>query len=171
MIPTTDMTFYARWIDKEYVVTYNANGGTFGDGNATATEVVPNGYKITSAPDISQATHSSCTADTTTWYTDRECLSVFDKDNSTISKAMMLYVKWVKDVDDGFKVNGDGTVLYEYTGKSAEVIIPSTVRTIAARAFKDLSMVESITIPAEVADIREDAFRRILITFTQKKIC
>ena len=158
MIPTSNMTFYARWIDREYVVTYNANGGTFRDGSPTVTEIVPSGQKLTSAPDISQATHSSCTADTTTWYRDKECLNVFDKDSSTISKSMMLYVKWTKDVDGGFKVNGDGTVLYEYTGKNAEVVIPSTVRTIAARAFKDLSMVESITIPAEVADIREDAF-------------
>ena len=49
-------------------------------------------------------------------------------------------------------------MLYEFNGEQTDVEIPSTVKIIAAEAFSDMKNIEKITLPAGIADIKENAF-------------
>ena len=53
----------------------------------------------------------------------------------------------------------DGTTLTAYTGSASSVTIPEGVVTIASNAFKDKSMVTSITLPSTLTTIKNYAFR------------
>ena len=161
-IPTSNKVYYARWEDRRYVVTFEANGGTFSGANqglGTVTTKVLRGEAIPEAdfPTIDQTSFTGFTVDSENWYTDQEGLNLFDK-STTISAPKTLYKKWYQITDQGFMISADGRVLYSYSGTGADVTIPSTVTIIASNAFADMSEVESITLPAGLADVKADAF-------------
>jgi hypothetical protein len=58
----------------------------------------------------------------------------------------------------------DGTTLTAYTGSASSVTIPEGVVTIASNAFKDKSMVTSITLPSTLTTIKNYAFRGSSVT-------
>ena len=64
-----------------------------------------------------------------------------------------------KDIRDGndYLVVGDG-VLLAYKGNDKKVVIPDTVKHIAAGAFSGNKQLESLVIPGSVSDIGEEAF-------------
>ncbi len=155
-IPTEDKYYYARWEDKEYTITFHANGGKFENGLETKTAVVTRDFTIEETMYPTSFTYDGYTTDEN-WYVDQECLEIFDE-NTAIVEAKTLYKKWSNVDDGGFEISADGRVLYSFTGTQSEVVIPSTVKIIAAGAFQDLQHVESITLPAGISDIKENAF-------------
>lgn len=157
-IPTAAMTFTAKWENRKYTVTFHANGGVFTtNGQETYTKEIDRGTQIQESdyPEINTV-YGSYTVETDTWYTDQTCLVPFDK-TTEINEPVTLYKKWYQ-VSDGFMISADGRVLYQFTGEQTEVKIPSTVTIIAAEAFSDMKNIEKITLPAGIADIKENAF-------------
>lgn len=157
-IPTKSMTFTSAWEDRKYVVTFHANGGIFTtNGQETYTKEIERGTQIqvSDYPEIN-AVYGSYTVEADTWYTDQECLVPFEK-NTEINAPITLYKKWYED-SKGFMISADGRVLYKFSGEQTEVEIPSTVKIIAAEAFSDMKNIEKITLPAGIADIKENAF-------------
>lgn len=164
LIPIESMVYLADFKNSEYTVYFHANGGNFEGGDATdgtletQTRIVTNGEKIDTNdyPTVKSDSYEGYTLEAGTWYKDQTCLEAFDEDSTVIS-TLNLYAKWAKD-ESGFKMNPGGTVLYSYGGTASNVEIPSTVKVIATGAFTDLSRAESITLPAGISDIRENAF-------------
>lgn len=158
-IPIRPRVFKARWESTKYTVTFNANGGKFNGSEAstTKTEWVYKGNSISEYPEIDQDSYQGNEVDLENWYTDKECLNIYDKATSSVTSNLTLYKKWTH-IDKGFMLSADGTVLYKFNGDQSEVVIPSTVRTIASEAFPDVDNIKSITLPAGIADIKENAF-------------
>ncbi len=156
-IPTENMTFTSAWENRKYVVTFHANGGIFNtNGQGTYTEEIPKGTQIGTYPEVNP-TYGSYTVEPDTWYTDQECLVPFVQ-TTEINSPITLYKKWYEVTDKGFMISADGRVLYKFNGEQAEIEIPSTVKIIAAEAFSDMKNIEKITLPAGIADIKENAF-------------
>ena len=57
-----------------------------------------------------------------------------------------------------FRLSNDQKILIQYTGTDASPVIPATVKTIGAAAFKDNNTMTSIKIPKTVTEIRDRAF-------------
>ena len=173
VIPTSPKTFYAIWDIREYTVTFNANGGTFTDGNTKKTASVLRGKTIEedgeTYPEVDATSLTGYSVEADNWYTDQECLSVYDK-TTQITKSTTIYKKWYTITDKGFMISADGRVLYGFTGSQEEVVIPSSIKIIASGAFSDLSKVSSIVLPAGVADIKENAFSGALAISREIKI-
>ncbi len=152
-------------------VTFSMNGGnfygTYNDyefKNQSPVLVLDSKEKIASFPSDKGASYNSYKTDKETWYTDKECLTVFDKE-SEIIKSVTLYKKWYNITSDGttladkgFYISPDGTVLYKYDGSEINVEIPDTVTTIAAGAFEALEEVRGITLPPNIERIDDNAF-------------
>ena len=152
-------------------VTFSMNGGnfygTYNDyefKNQSPVLVLDSKEKIASFPSDKGASYNSYKTDKETWYTDKECLTVFDKE-SEITKSVTLYKKWYHITSDGttladkgFYISPDGTVLYKYDGSEINVEIPDTVTTIAAGAFEALEEVRGITLPPNIERIDDNAF-------------
>jgi len=49
-------------------------------------------------------------------------------------------------------------VLTSYTGSDADVTVPNTVTTVAAKAFSNLQTLRSVTLPNSVTEVKSDAF-------------
>ncbi len=152
-------------------VTFSMNGGnfygTYNDyefKNQSPVLVLDSKEKIASFPSDKGASYNSYKTDKETWYTDKECLTVFDKE-SEITESVTLYKKWYYITSDGttladkgFYISPDGTVLYKYDGSEINVEIPNTVTTIAAGAFETLEEVRGITLPPNIERIDDNAF-------------
>ncbi|MBR1629109.1 MAG: leucine-rich repeat protein [Lachnospiraceae bacterium] len=61
--------------------------------------------------------------------------------------------------DSGFVTSNSGRTLEKYTGSSSNVIVPNGITTIASNAFSEASAVNSVTLPATLSSLRQDAFR------------
>ena len=156
-IPTKPMTFTSAWENRKYTVTFHANGGIFTtNGQGTDTEDILRGEAIGTYPEVNP-TYGSYTVEPDTWYTDQECLVPFEK-TTEINAPITLYKKWYEVNDKGFMISADGRVLYKFSGEQTDIEIPSTVKIIAAEAFSDMKNIEKITLPAGIADIKENAF-------------
>lgn len=157
MAVNQDMTFYAVWKQKEYTVTFDANGAAYTPGSNTLSVQVPTGQSLAQNqyPDGTFA-YDSCETDDK-WYTDKTCLSVYDT-SSVVTSDITLFKKWTRKTEEGFTLSVDGTVLYNFDGDQEEVVIPATVTTIATDAFSDMRNIKRITLPARLGDIKENAF-------------
>ena len=58
---------------------------------------------------------------------------------------------------DGFLIHGGR--LYIYDGHSTELRIPDGVETVASGAFRNNSILKSVTVPDTVTEIESEAFR------------
>ena len=68
--------------------------------------------------------------------------------------------RWLRNADEEFLVVGDG-VLVQYTGNSANITIPETVKRIHDYLFADVTAeISTITIPSSVEYISKEAFAK-----------
>ena len=159
IIPTKDMVFRAKWDTTQYKVTFHANGGKFDDTSTVTSDYIFSGKPIVNYPTINKDSYSGYTVEEDNWYTDKECLTLYQKETNGVETAVTgditLYKRWTYITEKGFKMNPEGTVLYSFTGDQSEVMIPPTVKIIAKGAFADMKNIKSITLPAEIADIKE----------------
>ena len=65
---------------------------------------------------------------------------------------------WIKNLQEDFVIVGDG-ILFLYQGKETEVVIPSTVNTVASEAFQANEKITSVVIPDSVSEIDSHAFK------------
>jgi len=144
-------------------ITFSMNGGTFSgayngyDFNGkTPVLVLDNNKKIDIYPDDQYASYSGYETEKGKWYTDKECIEEFDKE-SRITKSITVYKKWY-DRENGFYLNPDKTVLYQYDGDEKLVRIPDTVTTIAANAFEHLENTRGIVLPKSIETVYDNAF-------------
>lgn len=158
-----------------HVVTFSMNGGTFkGEYNGysfqdkTPVLVIGHDKAISSFPSDGLASYSGYKTEANTWYTDRECLTKYDVDQS-VTESFTLYKKWYNITSDGttlapegFHISADGKVLYQYDGDDALVEIPQTVTVIADGAFDNLDQnVRGIVLPGEITKVGADPFGNV----------
>jgi len=171
---TEDMTLYARFEEKGYTVVFHMNGGGFTGNyaNTSYTDAASLKKKIAVGKGISASDYpengksasfkySSYSTDSN-WYTDKECLNVYAKKNSSgndtvLNGDLTLYKRWYY-TSSGFTMNPAGNILYKYNGNVADVVIPASVTTIAANAFASVGSISSITLPDNIADVKPNAF-------------
>ena len=158
-------------VNKTCTVTFNMNGGTYNGEynsyefkNTTPVIVINGGETISTFPNEKFAEYTGYKTEKDTWYTDKECTQVFDK-NEEITDSITLYKKWYRITSDGekpaakgFCMNPEGTVLYKYDGNETNVVIPNTVNIIADEAFCDMENIRGITLPEEIDEIGEKTF-------------
>lgn len=169
-----NLTLYAQWEKDGYTVTFDMNGGKYSgtfDGkeynNVTSVKIKAekgNGIEKTDYPEYeSDAVFKYAGYNTDSdWYTDKSCLLKYSKTNSNgdvkeVKKNITLYKKWYATTS-GFTMNVKKTVLYKYSGSAGDVVIPSTVTTIADDAFTNVSAVTSVALPDNLTSIESDAF-------------
>lgn len=97
---TSDLTLYAKWVVSEYKVTFN--GTTLSDVE------VKHGERIEKPSNPTKAGYTFVG-----WYSDNACTTVFDFENTIITKDTTIYALFKKindssDIDD--KGNGSGNV-------------------------------------------------------------
>ena len=95
MAVNQDMTFYAVWKQKEYTVTFDANGAAYTPGSNTLSVQVLTGQSLAQNqyPDGTFAYDSYETDDK--WYMDKTCLSVYDT-SSVVTSDITLFKKWTR---------------------------------------------------------------------------
>ena len=70
--------------------------------------------------------------------------------------------RWLRNIDDEFVVVGDG-VLTAYTGDSANITIPETVKRIPDYRFASVTTeISTVTIPSSVEYISKEAFAKLV---------
>lgn len=145
-------------------VTFSMNGGMFSGeyngynfDNRTPVLVLDNNKTIDTYPDDQYAKYAGYQTEKGIWYTDKECIEEFDK-NSRITKSTTIYKKWYSE-EDGFYLNPDKTVLYQYEGEEKLVQIPDTVTTIAPNAFENLGNTRGIVLSKNIETVYDNAFR------------
>ena len=97
---------------------------------------------------VSEATQNSGTAD----QADTREAAVDKTETATAAPKKL-------SSDSGFVTSNSGRTLEKYTGSSSNVIIPNGITTIASNAFSEASSVNSVTLPATLSSLRQDAFR------------
>ena len=117
---TSDLTLYAVWI-RQYIVTFNANGGT-----GTVADIVTTSTTATvpvnafSRPGYIFTGWNSAADGSGTSYTEGQSL--------TLSTDMTLYAVWIRQYTVSFSANGG-------TGTIASIVTTSTTATVPANAF------------------------------------
>lgn len=91
---TEDVTLYAKWAPIEYEVTFNGNGGKFGNIStkkikANYDSIIP-AELIPSDADLAQGGYTF----TGKWYTDKECTTEWRLESDTVKGNMNLYAGW-----------------------------------------------------------------------------
>lgn len=149
--------------EETSTVTFSMNGGVFdGEYNGysfnkqTPVLVIDNNKAIDIYPDDKYASYEGYETENEKWYTDKECLEEFDKE-SRVSESLTIYKKWYS-VENGFYLNPDKTVLYQYDGGEKLVQIPDTVTAIAPNAFESLENVRGIVLPENIEKVYDNAF-------------
>lgn len=149
--------------EETSTVTFSMNGGTFNGEyngyrfeNQTPVLVIDNDKMIDHYPDDQYASYAGYETQKGTWYTDKECISEFDK-KSSISESITIYKKWYS-TENGFSLNPDKTVLYRYSGDEKLVRIPDSVTTIAPNAFESIDNIRGIVLPKEIETVFDHAF-------------
>ncbi|MGE7694313.1 InlB B-repeat-containing protein [Lysinibacillus sp. NPDC094177] len=96
----SNVTLYAKWVEKEYNVTFDVN-----DGSTINSEKVKYGNKVTKPTNPTKAGYKFAG-----WYTDREFQNLFDF-NSNINADTTLYAKWIPNkYKVSFNVDGGSDV-------------------------------------------------------------
>ncbi len=149
--------------EETSTVTFSMNGGTFnGEYNGysfkdqTPVLVLDNNKMIDSYPDDQYASYAGYETENGKWYTDKACIEEFDA-QGRVSQSVTLYKKWFR-TDDGFCMNPDKTVLYQYNGGEKLVQIPDSVTTIAPDAFAGIADIRGIVLPKNIETVYENAF-------------
>ncbi len=152
--------------EETSTVTFSMNGGEFnGEYNGyrfekqTPVLVLDNNSTIDNFPDEQYASYAGYETEQGKWYTDKACIEEFDKE-CRISESVTIYKKWFCK-EDGFCLNPDKTVLYQYSGDAKLVQIPDSVTTIAPDAFDHISNVRGIVLPKCIETIYDNAFRGV----------
>ncbi len=164
IVVTENLDIYASWIEKNYNVTFDMNGGNYIPNSGTEqsrivltvpadSTIDPNSYPSDTNGAFSYGTYKT----DSNWYTDQTCTKVFDL-SKTINKDMTLYKRWSYRNDEGFTLSADGTVLYLFDGTQESVVIPTMVMTIVTDAFPDMKNIKQITLPPRIKDIQINAF-------------
>ncbi len=91
----SEITVKANWNEKEYIITYELDGGTFSD-----SKLIPS-FKISQIDEMNlpTPTYSKYTNYNTFmgWYMDKDCTEEFNKDSLKENpKDLILYAKWNK---------------------------------------------------------------------------
>lgn len=149
--------------EETNTVTFSMNGGVFsGEYNGYSFEgrtpvlVLDDNQPISTYPDDKYASYTGYETESGKWYMDKECLEEFDKERA-VTESLTIYKKWYSS-ENGFCLNPDKTVLYQYNGESKLVQIPDTVTTIAANAFENLENVRGIVLPERIERVCDNAF-------------
>ena len=117
-IITDDVTLYAKW-GEQITITYNANGGYFGD-DPTQTTLVVDGYRPSEARrlialDLHHSDPSLRAVDG--WYMDPECQMPMEYTYGYPLCSMTLYARWAPGYTVTFDANGG------YFGEDPEVTL------------------------------------------------
>ena len=91
---TKNVVLFAQWAPSRPSVTFDANGGSFGDGSATTTVAVD--YGTAAAAPAANPTQAGAAFGG--WFDDAECLDAHDF-AAPVRKDQTVYAKWVDDVD------------------------------------------------------------------------
>lgn len=149
--------------EETSTVTFSMNGGEFnGEYNGynfkkqTPVLVLDNNTAIGSYPDDQYASYAGYETEQDTWYTDKSCIEKFDQ-ASKISESITIYKKWFS-TEEGFRLNPDKSVLYQYSGSAKLVQIPDSVTTIAPNAFDSIANVRGIVLPNGIENVYDNAF-------------
>lgn len=144
-------------------VTFSMNGGTFSGeyngynfNNRTPVLILDNNKTISAYPDEKYASYSGYETEKGKWYTDKECIEEFDQ-KTKITQSTTLYKRWYSR-ENGFWLNPDKTVLYQYDGNEKLVQIPDTVTTIADNAFTSLGNARGIVLSKNIETVYDNAF-------------
>lgn len=149
--------------EETSTVTFSMNGGEFnGEYNGysfngqTPVLVLDNNQTIDAYPDEQYASYAGYQTENGRWYTDKECLEEFDG-KSRISESVTIYKKWYSK-EDGFCLNPDKTVLYQYDGGAKLVRIPNSVKIIAENAFASIGNARGIVLSKDIETVYDNAF-------------
>ena len=168
-IVTKNIDLYAGWNKKNINVIFDYNGGNSGDqvscsktldgvtmetvlaSMATQSYSHPDGYDYEKTADGAAPQ----------WYKDSNGLIPFDV-AETVNKDLTLYLKWIHTTEDGYTLNGDNTILYNYVNANGAiaVTIPETVEIIATSAFSTDSLqdIGTVTLSSGIKNIQDAAF-------------
>ncbi|MCQ2412203.1 MAG: InlB B-repeat-containing protein [Sphaerochaetaceae bacterium] len=103
-LAASDVTFYAKWTEREYAVSFSLNGKT---GTAPTAQSLKKDAKVT-APEAPTTTGYTFAG----WYTDENCENAYDFDSSVVDKAFTLYAKWtVNNYSVSFNLKGHGSAI------------------------------------------------------------
>ncbi len=149
--------------EETSTVTFSMNGGVFNGEyngynfkNQTPVLVLDNNNTIDNYPDDQYASYAGYETENEKWYTDKACIEEFDP-KSRISESVTIYKKWFC-TENGFCMNPDKTVLYQYSGDAKLVQIPDSVTTIAPDAFASLAGVRGIMLSKDIETVYDNAF-------------
>lgn len=80
-----NITIYAKWIEKGFTVTFNANG----HGTAPGAVLVQEGQKVNNPGNLTETGYTFGS-----WYKDAECTTAYDFATETVTADITLYAKW-----------------------------------------------------------------------------
>lgn len=170
---TKNIQLYAGWKETEIHVTFHYNGGKSGaDDQISYTKTLSTNVTMNDALTEMAGKHYSFAegysyekvagSDTEPqWYKDANGFIPFDK-TENVSKDLTLYLKWTHTTEEGYTLNGDNTILYNYVNANGAiaVTIPETVEIIATNAFSTDSLqdIGTVTLSSGIKNIQDAAF-------------
>jgi uncharacterized repeat protein (TIGR02543 family) len=94
VIPTGDITLYAKWNPDSgaFTITFDKNGG---DIDANPASITVNEGSLITAPEPPARADFNFAG----WYTEAECINIWDFDTDTVTANITLYAKWEFDGD------------------------------------------------------------------------
>lgn len=162
-MPESNITLYAKWVDSADAFNYDISNGTItitSYNGSSYNVVIPqtlNGYTVTGIAD-SAFVNSNIGILTIPSSVNSIAAGAFDCENLT--QINVEGTKYYKTDEAGVLYNASGKkLIYAPQGlKLTEYVVPSETTQILSKAFKDQTLLESITIPDTVTSIAVDAF-------------
>ena len=180
---TSNMTLYPHWQGDTITVTFDANGGevavknkkvVYGEAYGELPVPIRSGYTFTgwlyTRLDRYMVDSNSTVEDSldhklqATWtktvYKVEGGVIYFDHTTGLITGAdQKITAAVIPEEIEGTPVIGIGPEAFSACQDLAKIVLPDTLKSIAAEAFRGCSSLTEIVIPASVTEIGEDAFR------------
>lgn len=161
---SSNITLYAKFTEtgRKYSVTFMNGDKTF------EVQKVDLGSKATAPAEApTKGSNGEYVYVFEGWYVDKELTEVFDFETSSVDQDIILYAKFTQKPVLNFELNSDGQSYYVKSVNEkksvSKVVIPQMyegkpVTAIGASAFSSCNMLTSITIPASITVMGNDAF-------------